>query len=272
VNERARLFGAAAAVTLLLPAVASAGGDRIIDWHVVEPISGRVDGDAVRITGSAAPRSYPLVTIDRPGVSDRYALEGRVRYAGVQGTAFLELWSVFADGSRYFTRTLAATGPLQSITGSSDWRRFVLPFDAAGARPSRLEINLVLPSRGTVWVGALHLGPGTSPSGWWSNRTAGVAGAAAGMTIGLLGAFVGWAVARGRSRRLVVGVCAACTVVGVALATAALVALLRDQPYAVWFPLLLGGGLLATIFGSAGRRARIAYAGIELRRMRAMDA
>ena len=271
-NERARLVGAAAALALLLPAAGSAGGDRTIDWHGVKPISGSVDGDAIRITGSAGPRSYPLVTVDRPGVSDRYAVEGRVRYAGVEGTAFLELWSVFADGSRYFSRTLAATGPLQSITGSSGWRGFALPFDAAGGRPVRLELNLVLPGRGTVWVGPLRLGPDVSATGWWSDRTAGIAGAVAGIAIGLLGAFVGWAIARGRSRRLVVGVCAACTVVGVALLAAAVVALLRGQPYAVWFPLLLSGGLLASIFGAAVRRARVTYAGIELRRMRAMDA
>ena len=272
VTEPARLVCAAAAVAFLLPAVASAGGDRTIDWHAVKPISGRVDGDAVRITGTAVRRSYPLVVIHRPGVSGRYAVEGHVRYAGVEGIAFLELWSVFADGSRFFTRTLATTGPLQSITGNSDWRPFALPFDAAGGRPVRLEINLVLPGRGAVWVGALRLGPDVSPSSWWSDRTAGIAGAALGIAIGLLGAFVGWAIARGRSRRLVVGVCAVCTVVGIALLAVALVALLRDQPYAVWFPLLLSGGLLASIFGSATHRARITYAGIELRRMRAMDA
>ncbi len=270
-NQRARLVSAAAAVALALPAAASAGGDRTIDWHAVQPVSGSVDGDAVRITGSAAPRSYPLITIKRPGVSGRYAVEGRVRYAGVEGTAFLELWSVFADGSRYFTRTLAANGPLQSIAGSSGWRPLALPFDAAGGRPTRLEINLVLPGRGTVWVGPLRLGPNTSPLGWWSDRTAGIAGAAAGIAIGLLGAVVGWAIARGRSRRLVVGVCAACAVLGGALLAVALVALVRDQPYAVWFLLLLSGGLLASIFGSAVHKARITYAGIELRRMRAMD-
>lgn len=157
------------------------------------------------------------------------------------------------------------------MTGTSGWRAFALPFDAAGARPARLEVNVVLPGRGTVWVGPLRIGPDASPAGWWSDRTAGIAGGVAGAAIGLLGAFVGWAIARGRSRRPVVGVCAACTAVGVTLLAAALVALLSDQPYAVWFPLLLGGSLLTSIFGAAVRRARVAYAGIELRRMRAMD-
>lgn len=109
-STRTCLVSVAAAGALVLPAVAGAGGGRTIDWQAVEPISGSVDGEAVRITGSAAPHSYPLVIVDRPGVSDRYAVEGRVRYADVEGAGFLELWSVFADGSRYFTRTWPRPG------------------------------------------------------------------------------------------------------------------------------------------------------------------
>lgn len=271
-RARRHLGFAVAAVALALPAASAAAGGQTIDWPAAPPASGSVVGDAVRINSSSRPRRVHLVTIDRPGVSGRYAVEGRVRYTNVAGRAYLEMWSVLADGSRYFTRTLASAGPLQTITGTSGWRAFALPFDPAGSRPQSLELDLVLPGRGTVWVGPLRLSAGEGRSGWWSDRTAGMVGGTAGVALGLLGALVGWAIARGRSRRLVVGACVACMVSGSVLLGAALVALAGHQPYAVWFPLALSGGLLVVVFGSATRRARTAYAGQELRRMRAMDA
>ena len=261
---------------LALAPVAGADSSRTVDWRTVAPASGRVVGTAVRVAANGSSIRYPLVVIEHPGVADRYAVTGRVRYERVLGTGYLEMWSVFGDGSRYFTRTLAEAGPLRAIHGSTPWRAFALPFDADGARPVRLEVALVLPSRGTVWVGPLTvgaLGTGTaSPGAWWSDRTAGVAGAAIGVVLGLLGAFLGWATNRGRSRRLVVVLSLSLGAIGVVLLVGAAAALTASQPYAVWFPLLLGGALLTLVFGATGLRARRSYAGLELRRMRAMDA
>jgi hypothetical protein len=263
------------ATALAVCSLASADSSRTVDWRTVAPASGRVVGKTVRVVATGSTVRYPLVVIERPGVADRYAVKGRVRYARVRGTGFLEMWSVFGDGSRYFTRTLAGAGSLKAISGSSAWRGFALPFDADGSRPVRLEIALVLPSRGTVWVGPLTVGPLTagsaSTAAWWSDRTAGVAGAVIGVALGLLGAFVGWATTRGRSRRLVVGLSLSLGVMGVVLLVGAVAALAASQPYAVWFPLLLGGALLTLVFGGAGLRARRSYSGLELRRMRAMD-
>lgn len=53
-----------------------------------------------------------VLTLTQPPITRaRYAITGSVRYEGVQGTAFLEMWSVFPDGGRYFSRTLATEEP-----------------------------------------------------------------------------------------------------------------------------------------------------------------
>ena len=86
--------------------------------------------------------------------------------------------SHFAGEKAYFSRTLAESGPLQSISGRSDWRPFQLPFAARDEsgwlddRPERLDLNLVLPGAGKVQLRSLRLvqyditddssGPGTA--------------------------------------------------------------------------------------------------------------
>src|SRR2546429_2802300 len=94
------------------------------------------------------------------------------------------MWTVFPDGQRFFSRTLAAQGPLAALHGESSWRRFELPFDISGASqaPSRLEINLVLPGRGAVLLGPMHLQRATAPAeaaqgGWGSARSGTLPGA-----------------------------------------------------------------------------------------------
>src|SRR5207247_60213 len=97
-----------------------------------------------------------------------------------------EMWSVFPNGERFFSRTLATQGTLAALHGESSWRRFELPFFLSGTTqtPSRLEINLVLPGRGTVWLGPLRLERPSAPaaeggvaqsSGWQRSPGRGVA-------------------------------------------------------------------------------------------------
>ena len=121
-----------------------------------------------------------------------YAIWGRVHYEDVEGAGFLEMWSVFSGDARYFTRTADAEGPLARITGSYDWRPFELPFHLHNAEPpSRLELNLVLPGKGTAWIGPLQLivlEAAAEGSGWWSGRSGGLIGGVGGSVIGMLGA------------------------------------------------------------------------------------
>ena len=72
----------------------------------------------------------------------------------------MEMWNDFPRG-RFFSRTLnePGSGPMGQITGNSDWRPFIIPFDQMGIAnsPNRIEVNLHLPSRGVVFVGTLEL-------------------------------------------------------------------------------------------------------------------
>ena len=220
--------------------------------------------------------TFPLAVIDRPPVRGAgYAIEGRLSYADVRGTGFLQMWSVFPNGDRFFSRTLAASGRQGVITGDSGLRSFALPFFLTGSeRPSRLEVDLVLDGSGTVRLGELRLvtlEPGGN-RGWWSGRAAGLVGGIGGSLIGILGAVLGALVPRRRARRAVLAVMACCGVVGaILIVVGGAAALLLSQPYAVYFPLLLGGGILTAVFVPGYRRTRGAYADAELRRMRAMD-
>ncbi len=251
------------------PTPARPAGD--IDWTVTPPAAGEVVGDEVRLEG---PGTHHLVTIAEPDVrGDSYAITGSVRFEEVGGTAYLEMWSYFADGGAYFSRTLDVQGPMAALSGDSEGRPFELPFFLNGAAgPERLEINLVLPEGGTVWVGPLDLrgfGPSTD---WWTERQSAVFGATGGVLAGLAGAIIGILGGRRKSRRLVEGVMIGGFVIGLGLVAFGVVALVSGQPRHIWYPVGLIGTILAVVDGLLIPTMRKSYAAAELQRMRAFDA
>lgn len=86
--------------------------------------------------------------------------------------------------------------------------------------------------------------------GWWKSRTSGWIGGVGGLLVGLLGAFIGWAAARGNCPGVAI-VCAWVLVgVGAAALAVGAAALSLGQPFSVWFvPCLLG--LVAIVVGVA---------------------
>jgi hypothetical protein len=262
------------AAVVVVPATSAGAATPIVEWDRTPPLSGTVVHSTVRIESPSGGGTFPLAVIDHPPVDGAgYAIWGKVRYAGVQGSGYLEMWSVFPGLGRYFSRTLDTEGPVARIAGSSDWRTFELPFRVQDeVPPSRLEVNLILPRKGTVWIDSLQLVAGLpESSGWWSGRTGGLIGGIGGTVIGLLGALLGSLTARRRSRGFVLGLMVAVAVVGACLIVVGGIALALRQPYAVWFPLLLGGTIIAVVFGNGFRTARRAFEDAELRKMRALD-
>jgi hypothetical protein len=277
---RARLAGAAALATVAAvwaatPALAQEPV-ATIDWTTTAPASGVVVDGAARIMTTSG-GTFPLAAIDVADLGTTgYEMRGQVRYDDVAGSSYLEMWSVFPDGGRYFTRTLATDGPMASLSGTSDWRAFELPFFLNGSSPpKRLEINVVLAAAGTVDVGRLELVPLPAGAGtdgaWLSQRELGLVGAMAGSTIGLFGALIGVLVGRRRGRGFVLPAMTIAAVVGVALIVLAGIALLAGQPMSMAYVLFLPGAILALACGLGVPRVRRLYAEAELRRMRALD-
>ena len=231
----------------------------------------------LRVEGTGQPRSTTVLTIDAPRItSSRYAITGQVRYDDVEGAGSLEMWNHFPDGGQYFSRTLAETGPMMKLHGTSGWRPFTLPFDATGAAsgPSRLIVNVALPGRGVVTLGPLTLASqegADETRAWWPDRTGGWIGAVAGSVVGSIGALIGVLTSLGRARRVVTAAATALVAVGVVAFLAGIVALSRSQSYAVYYPLLLCGFLGAVIPLGLLPTIRRRYQDLELRAMRAQD-
>jgi hypothetical protein len=242
---------------------------------LVPPSAGAIFS-SLKIEGSSG-APVTVTVIERPTIKGpRYAVTGQVRYEGVEGTGYLEMWSHFPNGGQYFSRTLADVGPMMKLQGTSGWRHFALPFDATGAPPpTRLVINVVRPGRGVVYLGPLQIAdgiPGAAAGASGSlDRAAGLIGGVAGGLVGCVGALIGLLASRGRARRFVTIAIGALALGGTVAFAAGVVALSRSQPYAVYYPLLLIG-FLATVIPLCLRPSiRRRYEEIELRRMRAHD-
>jgi len=284
---------AGAMVTWALVATAASGEEtlREISWSRLKQEGGLAVGElrpaesgspfeSLLVTNGPEPRTATLVTVDNPGITKpRYALTGQIRYDGVEGQGYLEMWSIIPGKGSFFSRTLATFGPMASLEGSSGWRTVLLRFDGQGAPPpSALTVNLVLPGRGTVQLGPLRLleyGPGDDPAAasraWWGPETAGLVGGIAGSVIGCLGALIGFLTQKAKGRGFALGLLKALLAMGAVSLGFGLIALLRSQPYAVVYPLLLGGvlclGLPLFLLPTVRRR----YEDLELRKMRAQD-
>jgi len=249
-----------------------------------------LDGrEALKIENTNAARwQVTLLEIKHPKLTANvYELSGEIRYDGVAGDGYLEMLNIFPPPkagmppAQYFSRTLGDSGPMRKITGTSDWREFTLLFDrtAATGAPTSLQVNLILPGRGTVYLSnaklaqlpGVKLGNALYPNSWWSPWRAGWIFGWGGAIIGCLGGLCGFLGALGRARRLVMGMLVLMIMLGLVAAIAGVVAVVQHQPYAVWYPLILCGILLGTICPYNLRVLRRNYEAKELRRMAALD-
>lgn len=229
------------------------------------------------------PTTLPLLRLTDPGITGaHYAISGQVRYESVPGDSYLEMWNVMPGGGRFFSRTLGSMGPSRTLNGSSDWRLFLLPayLQDSPERPQALELNLALFGPATVEIGPLtltQLAPGENAAdvaagAWWSTRIGALLGAFGGSGLGVVAAVLGILIGTGRARPLVTAFGITLLAAGLAALAFGVVAYVGDQPYPVYYPLLLLGGLTAAVMFvllvvQAGR-----YRQLEMRRMRAMDA
>lgn len=264
--------------SLLVPAalaVAATGaaGAEVI-WRAEPP------GGALVVEGTPGGRTARVATIEKPAVATAcWAVRGEVATRDVEGSAYLEMWSVFPDGARYFSRTLGEEGPMARLSGTAPRRPFVLPFfSKPGMVPERLEVDVVLPSTGRVEltdVVLLQLAPGEDPmapeGAWLSGATVGLAGGLLGTLLGSAGALAGVLASRGKGRSTVLGLFALLVGVGVFLVAVGAAAFAAGQPAWLWASCLLAGLLSAVIPLSTLPALRRRYEESELRKMRSVD-
>ena len=231
---------------------------------------------------ASQPTTVNVLTLNDPGITaKRYAVQGKVKYSGVEGQGYLESWNHFPGQGRFFSRSLGV-GAMAPLTGSSGWRDFSLPFSIIKddfPPPGKIVVNVVLPGRGTVELGQLrllqfgeHEDPTLAPGQWWGGSLAGLVGGIAGSLIGCLGGLIGWLSSRGRARRFVLGTMRLLIVLGLAALGLGVYAVLEGQPSAVFYPLLLIGIICVAVLGGLFPGIRRRYDELELRRMRAQDA
>ena len=251
--------------------------DGRITAGTVRPADGQTSFASLRIEGTGEPRTITILTIEAPRINGRrYQISGQVRYEGVEGIGYLEMWSHFAGGGQYFSRTLGETGPMMQLRGASGWRPFTLPFDAPASStgPTRLVVNVALQGRGVVSLGPLTLGTQEGPDAagaWWSDRSGGLIGAVGGSALGAVGALIGLLTSLGRARRFVTAAATSLALIGVVAFLTGIFALTQSQSYAVYYPLLLAGFLAAVIPLGILPAIHKRYEELELRAMRAQD-
>ena len=245
---------------------------------------GELVGESLKLENvGAQPKTFRLLVLPQPGItSPAYAMSGQLKYEGVAGTGYLEMLNRFPGDKVYFTRTLAAFGEMRGIQGSSDWRPFSLPFyvrDDSGwldDRPEALEVNLVLPGKGTVDVGPMRLAMldagENQTKAWWGPRAVGALGGAYGGILGLLGGLTGILAARGKARAFVLSTYWGLLGIGLCLLAFGIFAAVSRQPTAVYGPLLFTGGLTSLLSLTLLPVVRRSYQARELRRMSAADA
>ncbi len=250
--------------------------------------AGEILEDATLRVGAGATPYQLLAELGDPGITAPvYALKGMIRYEGVEGDAYLQMDNSFGERGTFFTKTLATGGPLKKLTGNSEWRPFTMPFyanvgDRAGGDmlvPDKLTVGLFLPGAGTVFIRDVALyqyaageDPLQATGQWFSNRTMALVGAIGGSLIGVWSGLIGFLASRGKARGFVLGSATVLIVLGVATFAIGTIVLATGQPYAVFYPLLLLGGIIIFVYGILRRVLPKRYEAIEMQKMHAMDA
>lgn len=286
--------GADAAAAATRPAATAAGGLVELSWQTMpgesESVKLVLPGasqavDVAKVTLPPTGGTVRVLELQRPPLTaPSWLIEGKVKYENVRGNGYLEMWSHFPDGSAYFTRTLDTSGAMGVLHGQSEWRAFKLPFFAEpGKLPSKLEVNVVLPEGGTAWLAPGTLSDGfarenlaaraaSGAAAWWGPRQGGRIGGMLGTALGLYGALIGILASRGRGRRVAFSLMVAVGVACAVMLGVGIVALVGGQPYAVWYPLVLAGGLGAVLSAGLVPVMKRRFEDAEMRKMMALDA
>lgn len=243
-----KTVAAALLLTILVTAVRAAD----LTWDRALPTTATTrEANAVVVAAPNGAGTITVLTLDHPPVrDDAFAIRGQIRYADVSTPGHLQLIATFADGSQETSRAAAPFGPMSQLKGTSDWREFMLPSLGKHAHecPTRIEVSVVLPGGGTVYLGRAGLVEGLANRrprdlGWLEpTRLRLVAGALAG-ALAVYGVLVLLLARRGAARVLVVTMTVLVTALSCAAVGCACAAMLGSEERETLYPLALVGML-----------------------------
>ena len=79
--------------------------------------------------------------------------QAKLKTAGLQGFAYLEMWCHFPGKGDFFSRALQS-----KLTGDNDWSLHEASFLLqTGERPDNVKLNLAVNGTGTVWIDEVKL-------------------------------------------------------------------------------------------------------------------
>ena len=234
--------------------------------------------------GKGAAGRTAIASVQRTSSSSRlFGVTGLVRYDGVGAQGYLELINHLSTGGFFFSRGLAAVGPMRALQGSSDWRPFFLPADARGAEPfvTSVDLNLTLPAGGSVAlaeVAIMNFGSEEEINSYMQELFSREQGSSSfpasgiiGGIFGVAGAAAGLLTALGRGRKVVAALLVTSVGAGVVLLATAVLQLVQGATFAAEFGNLLCGVLLTVIAGAYYRPTMKRFQDAEFRKMAAMD-
>jgi hypothetical protein len=229
---------------------------------------------AVQVLGGSEKSRTTVVNCPAPQISsDDYVVRGEVKYEGVAGEGYMELLNDFGSKRVYFTRSLADFGSMRKLKGTSGWRKFELPFHAEpGMRPEKLTLNVVLPGSGTVVVAQPTFATIDISNQWWTEQQSGLYGGIFGSLLGIMGAIIGCLAGLRKAKQVTFALFGLSIAIGVIALIVGLIAVLCDQPWHVYYPLLLVGIIDVAVLGGNLWSLLRRYRADELRQIAAADA
>jgi hypothetical protein len=236
----------------------------------------------IQLTNSAALEVSLLIITNPSIIKNAHQISFDMKYENVALTSgmtppdFSEFSRIFpprAIGGDNITNQSYFTinGTLNPTWSNWEPHQFTVKVPGQQIFPTQLELKFYLAGSGTFYLRPIKLLGTAESSNWWTPEQGGMIGGIAGSIIGCFGVLIGVLASKGNARKFVLALTKSFIVLGIFLLLAGAVAAATKQPYAVYYPLLLAGFILAIVFSVNLPSIQRRYDELEIRRMTSVD-